>query len=80
MWAALIDDRLLNEGANAYLYWCFIGSTCLTYPSGSPPIAIRDYVFGQYSDFVRPGMYRIDATHIPQSGVTVSAYQNTSTN
>ncbi len=78
--AAWIDDRLVNEGANAYFWWCFIGTSCLTYPPGSPTTATRAYVLGQYSDFVRPGMYRIDATHIPQSGVTVSAYQNTSTN
>jgi glucuronoarabinoxylan endo-1,4-beta-xylanase len=47
---------------------------------GSGSIAKRAYVMGQYSKFVRPGYYRIDATHNPASGVSVSAYQNTPNN
>ena len=42
-------------------------------------ITLRAYVLGQYSEFVRPGYYRIDATHLPQTGVSVSAYQNPAT-
>jgi glucuronoarabinoxylan endo-1,4-beta-xylanase len=34
-------------------------------------------VLAQYSKFVRPGYYRIDSTRQPQTGVSVSAYQNT---
>ena len=37
------------------------------------------YMLGNYSKFVRPGFYRIDATHTPQSGVLVSAYKTSST-
>jgi len=85
MWAGLIDDRLVNEDANAYLYWLMIdysgsptsGNDSLMSNTGT--VAKRAYVFGQYSAFVRPGYYRVDATHVPQSGVSVSAYQNTST-
>jgi glucuronoarabinoxylan endo-1,4-beta-xylanase len=36
-------------------------------------------MLGQYSKFVRPGYSRIDATHLPQTGVSVSAYQDTGT-
>lgn len=41
-------------------------------------VPLRTYVIGQYSRFIRPGYYRIDATHVPQTGISVSAYQNTS--
>ena len=83
-WAALIDQRISGDGANAWLYWRLIGTggsddQGLTVSSGSDP-AKRAYVLGQYAKFVRPGYYRIDATHLPQSGVSVSAYQNTGTN
>ncbi len=77
--AAWIDDRIAVENANAYFWWCANGSSCLTWSTQSPSIAITGYVLGQYSDFVRPGYYRIDATHVPQTGVSVSAYNNAST-
>jgi hypothetical protein len=79
MWAGLIDDRMVNANANAYLYWLMINfdvndnEGLMSY---SGVIAKRAYVFGQCSKFIRPGYYRIDATHNPQSGVTVSAYKN----
>jgi glucuronoarabinoxylan endo-1,4-beta-xylanase len=81
MWAGLIDDRLVNANVNAYLYWALLAGTSddegLETTSGTIPK--RAYVFGQYSRFVRPNYYRIDATHIPQTGVSVSAYQYTAT-
>jgi glucuronoarabinoxylan endo-1,4-beta-xylanase len=42
-------------------------------------VAKRAYVLGNYSKFVRPGFYRIDATPTTQAGVSVSAYRNSST-
>jgi glucuronoarabinoxylan endo-1,4-beta-xylanase len=98
VYAALIDDRLAVESANAYFYWSANGSEGLLCagppyaasqphscgastgnPYASTQISTMAYIFGQYSDFVRPGMYRIDATHAPHTGVTVSAYNNAST-
>jgi glucuronoarabinoxylan endo-1,4-beta-xylanase len=88
-WASIIDNRLQN-GANAWLYWELAchqqagGATCPDDSSltdnaaGSYNPAKRAYVLGHYGKYARPGYYRIDATHAPQSGVTVSAYQNTS--
>ena len=84
MWAGLLDDRMAVENANAYLFWLLINfngvndNEALMNYAGT--VASRAYVFGQYSKFIRPGYYRIDATHKPQTGVTVSAYQNTSSN
>jgi glucuronoarabinoxylan endo-1,4-beta-xylanase len=81
-WAAVVDQRIAVDGANAWLYWWLIGwggdDEGLT--GGGTTVAKRAYMLGQYSKFVRPGYYRIDATHLPQSGVSVSAYQNTGTN
>jgi glucuronoarabinoxylan endo-1,4-beta-xylanase len=79
-WAAIIDQRMAVDNANAWLYWWFENEGdnegLISYPDGT--VAARAYVLGQYARFIRPGYYRIDATHIPQSGVSVSAYENTS--
>lgn len=82
MWAAFIDDRLVNENANSYNYWQFMSfnntdNEGLTQANGT--VALRAYVFGQYADFVLPGMVRLTTTHNPQTGVTVSAYKNSTT-
>jgi glucuronoarabinoxylan endo-1,4-beta-xylanase len=80
LWAAIIDNRMAVANANAWnWFWTIdyatsdnsglIGSDGVT-------VAKHAYVLGNYAKFVRPGMYRIDATHTPQSGVLVSAYKN----
>jgi glucuronoarabinoxylan endo-1,4-beta-xylanase len=88
-WAALIDQRIAGDGANAWLYWQMIGydggttnddQSLMSNPASGSVVAKRAYALAQYSKFVRPGYFRIDATHNPQTGVSVSAYQNTSTN
>jgi O-glycosyl hydrolase len=80
MWAAIIDNRIAVENANAWLYWLLItpwnDNEGLMNPEGAVTIASRAYVMGNYSKFVRPGWMRIDATHVPTTGVTVSAYKN----
>jgi len=84
-WAAVIDQRLAADNANAWLYWWFLipstannGEGLMTTDTGVT--AKRAYVMGQYSRFIRPGYLRIDATHKPQAGVSVSAYQDTPSN
>jgi len=81
-WAAVIDQRIAVDGANAWLYWWLIDSNStddqgLMASNGTIPL--RAYMMGQYSKFVRPGYYRIDATHLPVPSVSVSAYQSTAT-
>ncbi len=81
-WAAVVDQRM-QDGANAWLYWRFLESgddEGLTAAISGGNVALRAYMLGQYGKFIRPGYVRIDATHNPASGVSVSAYQNTSTN
>jgi glucuronoarabinoxylan endo-1,4-beta-xylanase len=88
-WATALDNSFANRSVNAYVwYW----GVCPTYSSGSGnsngclisatgTVAIRAYVVGQYAKFVRPGMVRIGTTRSGlASGITVSAYKNTSTN
>jgi glucuronoarabinoxylan endo-1,4-beta-xylanase len=85
-WASVIDQRM-QDGANAWLYWwtqinsnigealiCTV-SACGTLDANGEIIASRAYVIGQYARFIRPGYYRISATHTPQAGISVSAYR-----
>jgi glucuronoarabinoxylan endo-1,4-beta-xylanase len=76
-WGAVVDDRLVNENANAWMYWWIQSPTTdaqgLMDANGA--ISPRAYMLGQYSLFVRPGSVRITATHNPVSTVTVSAYR-----
>ena len=88
-WATALDNFFADRSVNAWVwYW----AVCPTYSSGSGnsngclisatgTVAIRAYVIGQYAKFVRPGMVRIGTTRNGlASGITVSAYKNTSTN
>ncbi len=82
-WGAVVDQRIAVDGANAWLYWWLQApesSDNQGLMSSNGTAALRAYMLGQYGKFVRPGYYRVDATHLPQTGVSVTAYQNTSTN
>lgn len=88
-WAALIDQRIAGDGASAWLYWQLIAyngpatsddESLMANSAAGNVVALRAYILAQYSKFVRPGYYLIDATRNPQTGVSVSAYQNTGTN
>ncbi len=82
-WARDINDWMTVANANAWHYWWLINeggsgdNEGLICKNGTVRKAI--YAMGNYSKFVRPGYYRIDATPTPQSGVSVSAYSNAST-
>jgi len=84
-WASEIDSYL-SQGLSAW-FWFDTQQNCsnndcneglYNYYNGGQ-LAIRAYAIGNWSKFVRPGWVRMDATHAPQSGVSVSAYSNTST-
>jgi glucuronoarabinoxylan endo-1,4-beta-xylanase len=82
-WGAVVDQRIAVDGANAWLYWWLQSpesSDNQGLMNSNGTIALRAYMLGQYGKFVRPGYSRIDATHLPQTGVSVSAFQNASTN
>lgn len=77
-WAWRIHLLMTATRANAWLYWWLVpparntNNTALTDRYGHP--AKRMYVLGQWSRFVRPGYYRIDARG---GKALVSAYNDT---
>jgi len=80
-WGAIVDDRIAVEGAGAWLYWWLIDADSTDDQgllANDGTIAKRAYMLAQYSRFVRPGYTRIDATHSAASGVSASAYRDTS--
>lgn len=85
MWAQIVNNRITVANANAWNYWQLIGTDFNgglgLYDGGvldasGFTVAKRAYMLGNYSKFVRPGFYRIDATPDPQRGVSVSAFKN----
>jgi glucuronoarabinoxylan endo-1,4-beta-xylanase len=80
-WGAIVDDRIAVEGANAWLYWWLVNADNTDDQgllANDGTVAKRAYMLAQYSRFVRPGYTRVDATHSPASGVSASAYRDTS--
>jgi glucuronoarabinoxylan endo-1,4-beta-xylanase len=81
-YAKYINDWMTIANANAWHYWWLIGLNGDNeglIDSASGTVAKRLYSIGNYSKFVRPGFFRIDATATPQNGVSVSAYKNSAT-
>ena len=62
---------------NAYVWWYIRRSYGPIDESGI--VTKRGFVMSQFTKFVRPGYYRIDATATPTSGVSVSAYKDGTT-
>ena len=75
-WGRRIYQYMTQAQANAYHYWWLIssGNQGLIDTSAFP--TKRLFVFGQYSRFVRPNFYRIDATS-SQPSAFISAYRAT---
>jgi glucuronoarabinoxylan endo-1,4-beta-xylanase len=71
--AGWIQNSLVNSNMNAFHYWW------LTDLISNNTLTIKAYVLGNYSKFIRPGYYRMGATAVPSSGVSVSAFKNTNT-
>jgi glucuronoarabinoxylan endo-1,4-beta-xylanase len=83
-WGQQINDWMVIANANAWHYWWALASDgsnqgLINNSGGSDVVAKRLWVMGNYSRFVRPGWVRIGATATPISGVSVSAYKDTST-
>src|SRR5665213_968795 len=71
--AGWIHTSLVDASTNAFHYWWLQDLI-----SGSS-LDIKAFVLGNYSKFIRPGYYRMGATEVPSSGVSVSAFKNTNT-
>jgi O-glycosyl hydrolase len=82
--ASSIHQALVSANANAWHYWWIYpqgpGNGALYDPaptgSGNPVPTKRLYAMGNFSRFVRPGFFRVNATENPQpcAPVEVSAY------
>jgi glucuronoarabinoxylan endo-1,4-beta-xylanase len=79
-YAQSINNWMTISNANAWHYWYLINRNIDNEGlMDSAGIATkRLYMMGNYSKFVRPGFYRIDATPTPQNGVSISAYKSSS--
>jgi glucuronoarabinoxylan endo-1,4-beta-xylanase len=80
-YAQYINDWMTIANANAWHFWWLYdnGNDDQGLVDRSGTVSKRLYMMGNYSKFVRPGFYRIDATATPQNGVSVSAYKNVTT-
>jgi len=74
-YARRIHQYLTQAQANAYHYWWLVASDNGGLIVNSVP-AKRLFAFGQYSRFVRPDFYRINATS-SQPSALISAYKAT---
>ncbi|HXU76074.1 MAG TPA: carbohydrate binding domain-containing protein [Methylomirabilota bacterium] len=74
-WARRIHQYLTQAQANAYHYWWLVASDNGGLIVNSAP-AKRLFAFGQYSRFVRPNFYRVNATS-SQPSTLISAYKAT---
>ena len=72
-----IYEYMTQAQANAYHYWWLVasGDDNEGLLNTSAAVTKRLFVFGQYSRFVRPNYYRIDATS-SQSSSLISAYKD----
>jgi len=74
-----IYQFMTQANANAYHYWWLVSGSSTSGNEGlldnGGNITKRLFAFGQYSRFVRPNFYRIDAT-ISQTPALVSAYKD----
>lgn len=69
-----IHDCMVVASMNAYTYWWITWGNGVWNTSSNLPYK-RAYVLGQFSKYIRPGYYRVDATANPATNVSVSAYK-----
>ena len=68
-----ILDCMYNN-MNAYIWWYLRQPGCNIINTGGS-IKKKGYTMAQFSKYIRPGYYRIDATYQPQSGVFVVGFK-----
>jgi glucuronoarabinoxylan endo-1,4-beta-xylanase len=71
--ASELHNSMVTGQFNAYVFWPVKRSYG---PINSGAVTKRGGCMGQWSKFVRPGFYRVDATASPASGVSLSAYKS----
>ena len=71
--ASEMHNVMVTGQMSAYVFWPIKRSYG---PINSGAVTKRGGCMGQWSKFVRPGSYRVDATASPASGVSLSAYKS----
>jgi glucuronoarabinoxylan endo-1,4-beta-xylanase len=71
--ASEMHNVMVTGGMNAYVFWPIKRKYG---PLNDAGVTKRGGCMGQWSKFVRPGFYRVDATASPASGVSLSAYKS----
>jgi len=81
--AKLMHEALTISNVNAWHFWwvypcsaASCGNGALWSQGTNSKSTKRLWIMGNYSRFVRPGFFRIDATVAPTSGVTLTAYRD----
>lgn len=75
-----IHKCMTTGNMNAFVHWWILSATSASLiDRNSNTLSKRLMVLGNYSKFVRPGYYRMGATAVPSTGVSVTAYKNTNT-
>lgn len=68
----ITDCLYLNQ--NAYVWWWLRQPGCNLMEKGGK-LKRKGYTMGQFSKFVRPGYYRVDATYQPKTGIYIVAFK-----
>ena len=63
----------MSDGMSAYVWWYIVRFYGPINENGN--VTKRGYIMSQYSKFIRPGFFRIEATTNPQAGVYLTAYK-----
>ena len=72
--ATEMHHAMVDAQFNLYTWWYIVRSYGAIKPAGT--VSKRGWCMAQFSKFIRPGFYRVDATATPTSGVYLSAYKS----
>ncbi|HVZ87322.1 MAG TPA: MYXO-CTERM sorting domain-containing protein [Polyangia bacterium] len=70
--ATELHHAMVDGQFNLYTWWFIVRSYGPIKPAGT--VSKRGWCMAQFSKFIRPGFYRVDATATPVAGVYLSAY------
>lgn len=81
--AKQMDNMIVQGPISAYHTWWIIPGDGVNGKESNGLVMLghviqRGFVMGNYSRFVRPGSYRITASHNPSTGLLVTAFRNDS--
>jgi glucuronoarabinoxylan endo-1,4-beta-xylanase len=81
-WAKMLHSHVVDNGANAWLYWWAISNIndrgaliYLDQKENTFVTATRLFTLGNFSRFIRPGSIRVEVEASAPSGVYLSAYK-----